>query len=87
MSELETTLRADNRDDAYEVFRMYDLGEESSTYREIGKKLGMEETRVGTTLYQVRQKLRQIVISHIREYVVEGDGLGAEESLILGDPP
>lgn len=87
VSELETTLRADNRGDAYEVFRMYDLEEESSTYREIGKKLGMEETRVGNTLYQVRQKLRQIVLSHIREYVVEGDGLVAEESLILGDPP
>lgn len=83
LSRLRASLRAEGKEAYFQVYHTYDLSadEKKPTYQEIAGTLGLSVSDVRNYLFQVRARLKDLIVERIRAYVTTREELVEE----LGD--
>lgn len=85
---LEKRLAAAGKTAAFEVFRRYDLEDQSSelSYADLGEALDLTAPQVKHALREARATFREIVTDLVRDYVDDPADLAAELRSLFGAP-
>jgi RNA polymerase sigma factor (sigma-70 family) len=68
---------------AFEIFREYCLEESGASYADLARRHGIREDDVRNRLRELRQRLREILETQLRDYLAPGQDLEAELRFIL----